>query len=96
MYHFLLVQMNLCIADILLALCGPVCTAVVTILLLSQVITEEDFMDSDIFSKFQHPLEATSVGFQNVLKTDQANCFTFVIVMNKLIFSPGWCYVGLE
>ena len=87
--------MNLCIADILLALCGPVCTAVVTILLLSQVITEEDFMDSDIFSKFQHPLEATSVGFKNVLKTDQENYFTFIIVMNKLISSPGWCYLGL-
>ena len=88
--------MNLCIADILLALCGPVCTAVVTILLLSQVIIEEDFMDSDIFSKFQHPLEATSVGFKNVLKTDQVNSFPFLIVINKCISSPGWLYVGLE
>ena len=81
--------MNLCIADILLALCGPFCTAIVTILLLSNVITEEEFMDSDIFSKFQHPLEATSVGFSNVLKTDQVNTFQFLIVMNGLIFSPG-------
>ena len=47
-------------------------------------------MDSDIFSKFQHPLEATSVGFSNVLKTDQVNTFQFLIVMYELIFSPGW------
>ena len=59
-------------ADILLALCGPVSTAVVTILLLSRAITEKELMPPDIFSKFQHPQEATTLGFRNVLKTEQA------------------------
>ena len=64
-------QINLCIADILLAISGPLTTAIVTILLLSQALTEADFMDPDLFSKFQHPREASSVGFKNVLKTDK-------------------------
>lgn len=54
-------------------------------------------MDSDIFSKFQHPQEASLVGFENVLKTEKArHLISMLRLKDHSTFSPGWLYVRLE
>ena len=63
-------QISLCLADILLGVCGPLNTATITIFLFSGALEEHDFLNPDLFSKFQNPKEAKSVGFNNVLKTE--------------------------
>ena len=63
-------QISLCLADILLGVCGPLNTAIITIFLFSGALEEQDFLNPDLFSKFQNPREAKSVGFNNVLKTE--------------------------
>ena len=63
-------QMSLCCTDIMMGVCGPLVSAVVTTLFLTQHLAPGHFMKQDLFHKFQYSDEALEVGFDHVIKTD--------------------------
>ena len=67
-YQYL--QMSLCCADIILAMSGPLVSALVTLMFLTGHLEPGNFLTGNLFHRFQYAEEAVSVGFDNVIKTE--------------------------
>ena len=49
---------------------GPLVSMVITLLFLTSHLTPSDFMDENLFHKFQYSTEALNAGFDGVIMTE--------------------------